>query len=110
MNNQDEKAGFFGTLGKSNWYHVGLSAIFGASILLLFVDKLPKPLAENLLPALIVFGIGSTLLGYIEGTIFRKNFSKDGDEKTKHPYGLFFTLSILWFIGFIAYLFWRKVL
>ena len=100
----------FKSLGKSIWHHVGLASIFCAGLLLLFVDKLPKPLSEHLLPALIVAGIGWVFLGYIEGTIFRKNFSQSGTEKTEHPYIRFFLASGIWFVLLIAYLFWRGVL
>jgi len=101
---------FYETLGKSPWYHVGLASIFCAGLLLLFVDKVPKIDSEHFLPAIIMFGLGFLLLGYIEGSIFRKNFNREGDEKTKHPYKQFFAANIIWFIVFCGYLFYRGVL
>jgi hypothetical protein len=100
----------FDQLGKSGWNHIGLASLFSASTLLLFIDKAPKSISEYLLPALIVFGLGFIVLGYIEGSIFRKNFDKEGSEKTKHPYKTLFLLNIIWFLLFVAYLFYRKVL
>ena len=101
---------FYNNLGKSGWNYVGLAAIFSASLLLLFIDKVPSNIGEHLLPALIVFGLGFILLGYIEGTIFRKNLDRDGSEKTKHPYTLLFTANVVWFCAFVIYLFYRGVL
>ena len=101
---------FYEALGKSNWNHIGMASIFCAGLLLLFIDKVPKTLSEHLLPALIVFGLGFILIGYIEGSIYRKQFNREGDEKRKHPYMLFFTLNSAWFLNFIIYLFWRNVL
>lgn len=100
----------FDHLGKSGWNHIGLASLFSASTLLLFVDKVPKSISNNLLPALIVFGLGFIVLGYIEGTIYRKNFGMDGNEKKKHPYKSFFALNLIWFFLFVAYLVYRKVL
>jgi len=88
----------FQSLGKSIWHHVGLASIFCAGLLLLFVEKLPEALADHLLPALMIAGIGWVFLGYIEGTIYRINFSQGGDEKTKHPYIKCFLAAGIWFV------------
>jgi hypothetical protein len=101
---------FFDQLGRSSWNHIGLASLFFASTLLLFIDKVPKRISENLLPALVVFGLGFIVLGYIEGSIFRKNFDREGTEKKKHPYNTFFMLNVVWFFLFVIYLFYRKVL
>ncbi len=100
----------FEILGKSRWYHIGFASFFSASLLLLFIDKVPKTVSEYFLPALIVFGLGFVLLGYAEGSIFYKNFNREGDEKTKHPYRRLLAVNIIWFISFCVYLFYRGVL
>jgi len=101
---------FYGFLAKSIWNHVGLAYIFCAGLILLFVDKVPQAIKEHLLPALIVFGLGFIFIGYIEGSIFRKNFDREGSEKRLHPYKRLFFINLAWFSIFIAYLFYRNVL
>jgi hypothetical protein len=67
------------------WYALGVAVGLWAGLLLLFVDKLPSKLSEYLLPGVVVYGLGVFVLGYIESSIFRKLFDRDGSEKSKFP-------------------------
>jgi len=106
MNNQS----FFDQLSKSGWNQIGLASIFCANVLLLFISDVPENVGKYLLPALMVFGLGFIVLGYIEGTVYRKNFDQVGSAKLKHPYRRFFAANSIWFILFVIYLFYRGIL
>ena len=71
---------------------------------------MPKSISENLIPALVVFGLGFILVGYVEGTIYRSNINRKEDEKKPHPYKQLFMANIIWFLLFVVYLFYRGVL
>lgn len=96
---------------KPGWNQLGICSFFCAFIILLFVDKVPKSVSEHLLPSLIVFGIGFSFIGYVEGTLYRWTFGDDDKKKEVEKLNKwFFLANFLWFALFIIYLFFRDVL
>jgi hypothetical protein len=106
MNIAKETEGIVGALGKSYWYHVFLASVFLLSLLLLFVKDLPTTLKDFLIPALAVYALGAAIIGYIQGCQFRKH----GMRKEWHePTLIYAFVHVFWFVAFIGYLFYRRV-
>jgi hypothetical protein len=94
-------------LGKSYWHHVFLGAILLSSIVLLFAKDLPVSIAKYLIPSLIIYAIGTGIIGHAQGVQFRRNF---GPDKWQEPRLLFTIVHLLWFAAFVWYLFHRGIL
>jgi hypothetical protein len=104
----DAQAGSIaGQLGKSYWHHIFLGAILLTSIVLLFAKDLPASISRYLIPSLIIYAVGTGIIGHAQGVQFRRNF---GPGKWQEPKFLFTVIHLLWLAGFVWYLFHRGIL
>lgn len=106
MNPQKEAEGIIGQLGKSYWYHIFLASMLLLGLLMLFFKELPPQLQNYLIPALTVYSLGTSIIGYVQGVQFRKNFlTKDWFE----PTFIYAFAHFFWFLLLIIYLLYRHV-
>jgi hypothetical protein len=94
-------------LGKSYWHHIFLGAILLTSIVLLFAKDLSANITGYLIPSLVVYTVGTGIIGHAQGVQFRRNF---GPSKWQEPRLLFTIIHLAWFAAFVWYLLHRGIL
>jgi NADH:ubiquinone oxidoreductase subunit 6 (subunit J) len=96
-------------------YHLTVLSGLVVGFLLLFVNDLPPYLREVVLPALVVYTIGTALIGYIQvlltasaNTKAQAEGNKPRGIKERHLCIVIFS-HLLWFITFLSFLVWSAV-
>jgi hypothetical protein len=84
-----------------NWYSITIISTVILGILMLFYKELSSNIKDYLIPALVVYILGTSIIGYYQGAFFRANGMKEG---FKEPLWLYYTLHSLWFLLLIMYL------
>ncbi|MFC1613139.1 hypothetical protein ACFL23_02290 [Patescibacteria group bacterium] len=90
-----------------NWFSITIINLLILGILLLFIKELPENLKSFLIPSLVVYTIGTAIIGNIQGSNFRANFMKDNFREPLHWYWI---SQIILFLMFLAYLIFRTVI
>ncbi|HBA65895.1 MAG TPA: hypothetical protein DCZ48_06915 [Methylococcaceae bacterium] len=85
-----------------NWHSVFIANILVLGLLLLFYDKLPPSVGSNLIQALVIYTLGNSLIGNIQGIIFRAKGMKNGFNE---PLWIYISLYAIWFVAFLWYVF-----
>ena len=83
-----------------NWHSVFIANFLVLGLLLLFYDKLPEATKISLIQPLVIYTLGSALIGNLQGTIFRARGMKND---FREPIWLYTGLYVIWFISFITY-------
>lgn len=107
MDTEKEAGSIAGSLGKSYWHHVFLGSSLLTGIVLLFAKDLSQTLTNYLVPALIIYSIGTGIIGHMQGVQYRRNF---GPQHWQEPKFLFTSIHITWLALFVIYLFYRHIL
>lgn len=84
-------------------------AITGALILLLFllfIDKLPEPISQWLVPSLAAYVLSAGCLGYIQAILY----ARKGENLSNLATGIIITSHIACVAGLVAYNVCRQVL
>ncbi|MCF7809328.1 MAG: hypothetical protein K9N22_09610 [Candidatus Marinimicrobia bacterium] len=90
-----------------NWYSITIINLLVLGILMLFMKELPASWKSYLLPALMIHTLGTGLIGYCQGAMFRSKGMKDD---YKDPVPIFIIAYAVWFILLIAYFVFRGIL
>lgn len=90
-----------------NWYSLSILSLLVLGILMLFFKELPDIIKERMIPALVIYTIGTGLIGYFQGAYFR---AKSNKSSFKEPFWIYFILNVIWFGMFIIYLIMRSIL
>lgn len=92
-----------------NWYSITIIGIVLIGVIMLFYQDLSSKWQEVIVPAMVVYTLGTSVIGYIQGAYFRAHGNKTGE-----PIRLLFVyyaLHSLWFLAFLWYLtFYKQVL
>ena len=83
-----------------NWHSLSIISLLVLGILMLFFKELPDLIRERMIPALIIYILGTGLIGYFQGACNRSKFY----EKGKEPLWIYFVLHFVWFVMFVGYL------
>ena len=84
----------------SNWHSVFVANALVLGLLLLFYEKFPEPIKTGLIPPLVIYTLGSIIIGNIQGVVFRANFD---NKNFKEPIWIYSVLYVAWFVSFAAY-------
>lgn len=84
-----------------NWYSISLISTLIFGILMLFHDELSSKIKDDFIPVLVVYILGTSLIGFIQGSYYRARFMNTG---FKEPLWLYYTLHTIWFFFLISYL------
>lgn len=90
-----------------NWYSVAVIELIIFGTLMLFIKELPFAWKEYLVPGLMVHVIGTGLIGYFQGALFR---AKGMKNEYKDPVFVFGGIYVLWFIALIFYFAYRNLI
>lgn len=107
MDKEKEATSIASALGKSYWHHHFLKAALLTAIVLLFIKDLPSRISDYLIPSLIIYSIGTGIIGDAQGVQFRRNF---GPSKWKEPKFIFTAIHLAWFAAFVFYLYHRNII
>ena len=84
-----------------NWHSVFIANILVLGLLLLFYEKLPVQIAQNLIQGVVIYTLGNALIGNLQGIIYR---SKGMSNNFKEPLWIYMSLYVVWFIAFLWYI------
>jgi hypothetical protein len=84
-----------------NWYSITIISILVLGVLMLFYKDLSVNIKETLIPALVIYIIGTGLIGYFQGAYYRAKGMKNRFEE---PLWIYYILHSIWFISLIIYL------
>ncbi|MDB2681304.1 hypothetical protein N9Z14_01765 [Opitutales bacterium] len=90
-----------------NWYSITLIELVVFGTLMLFIKELPEVWKSYLLPSLIVHLIGTGLIGYFQGALFRAKGMVQGYHDPVVKFGIAYAV---WFVALIAYFMYRGLL
>ena len=107
MDESSSSQSFFEVLGKSYWHHLFLGAVFLTSIFLLLLRDVSSEVIERFVPALVVYTLGTGVIGHAQGVEYRRNF---GPSHYKEPRWAFTAVHALWVLALIGYLLARGVI
>jgi hypothetical protein len=96
-------------------YHLTVLSGFVLGFLLLFIKELPTYVRDFILPALVVYTIGTALIGYIQilltasaNTKAQADDQKPRGIKESHLKAVIWT-QVVWFLVFVGFLIWRAI-
>ena len=84
-----------------NWYSITIISTVILGVLMLFYKDLSSNIKDDLIPALVVYILGTSIIGYYQGAYFRAKGMKSGFNE---PLWIYYTLHTIWFLLFIFYL------
>lgn len=90
-----------------NWYSISLISTLILGILMLFFKELPDNWKDNFIPAFVIYVLGTCIIGYIQGSLFR---AKGMNNNFKEPLWLYYFLYGIWFILLVGYLYFKNIL
>jgi len=90
-----------------NWYSVTLIELLVFGTVMLFFKELPDVWKSYLVPGLMIHAIGTGLIGYFQGALFRAKGMKDGYQDPVIRFGVAY---VFWFLALIAYFIYRGLL
>ncbi len=91
-----------------NWYSITIIGILIIGILMLFYKDLTSSFKETILPGIVIYTMGTAIIGYIQGSNFRANFISDNYKERLWTY---YVSHLIWFLLLIIYLiFYKRVL
>ncbi len=106
--------GFFNAVARMPRYAPALVAAFLAGLLLLFIKELPENCRSYLVPSLVIYALGATILATIHRLVA---LSYQEKNPTQNESGIpvtwrvgFCIVHVVWCACLIIYLFWRGVL
>jgi len=94
-----------------------LAGVFVLGMLLLFFRDLDTALRLRLVPAVVVYVLGVSLLAFFYWDLDARNCVTSAKKGEKMPgpqplwiFGLFIAAHMVWFLLFVIYLLWKAVL
>jgi hypothetical protein len=87
-----------------NWQTIFITTMLVLGMLLLFFDKLPEHVKMTLIEPLVIYALGSALIGNIQGSFFRARGLESG---YREPVLLFTLMHTAWFMIFVGIVVYR---
>jgi len=102
---------------RDSWVFIPtLAAALAVALVLLFFKDLDPPLRSTLVPSLVVYFLGNSLVGYsyraLDARNCRKAFldNRDPGPQPRWTFGIVLATYVAWLGALVTYLAWKRIL